>query len=169
MTPNPAPGVHWFRRLMRHPIFPLICLIPLTQAVRDEYPVSHYPMYSQPTSGDLLFQYVTGADEKPLPITRHTGITPSQVGKKYGRHKTILIQREEKRTGQVVDERSELRGDIMHAAGVETLTFLRDQSMKRKPELRLTQALKLFEVTLGFGGDDFTETKRLVAELPAAR
>jgi hypothetical protein len=124
-------------------------------------------MYSNPTTGDLRFQYVSGPDEKPLPIMTHTGITPSQVGKKYSRHKTIMIQQEEKRTGTVIDERRELQGEIMRAAGVETLTFLRELSMKRRPELRLTQPMKLFEVTLGFGDDDFTETKRVVAELPA--
>ncbi len=162
--PRPA---HWFRRFMRHPIFPLACLIPLTQIVRDEYPISHYPMYSQPTTRELRFQYVAGADDKPLPVVWHTGITPSQIGKKYSRHKAILIAAEEKRTGQDLDDLTgELETKIKSAAGTETLEFLRKLSFKRKADRRLKQSIKLYEVTLGFGHRQFTETQKVVAALP---
>ncbi len=151
---------------MRHPIFPLVCLIPLTQAVRDEYPISHYPMYSQPTSRELRFQYVAGADDKPLPITWHTGITPSQVGKHYSRFKAILIKGEEERTGQDLDDLTgDLESKIKDQAGTKTLTFLRDRSLTR-PNRDLSQGIKLYEVTLGFGDGHFTESQKVVAQLP---
>ncbi len=173
MTSTPTldePRRHWFRRFMHHPIFPLVCLIPLTQIFRDEYPISHYPMYSQPTTRELRFQYVAGADGKPLPIIPYTGITPSQVGKKYSRHKAILIAKEEKRSGKSLDDLTgELEKTIKSAAGIETLVFLRDLSMKRKPEQRLTQPIKLVEVTLGFGKGEFTESEKVVAEIPASK
>jgi hypothetical protein len=166
-TPEPA---HWFRRFMRHPIFPLVCLIPLTQIVRDEYPISHYPMYSQPTTRELRYQFVAGADDKPLPIIPHTGITPSQVGKKYSRHKAILIAAEEKRTGQKLDELTgDLEQTIKRAAGIETLEFLRKLSLDRKPAQHLVQTIKLYEVTLGFGDGHFTESQKIVAELPSMK
>lgn len=151
---------------MTHPIFPLVCLIPLTQAVRDEYPISHYPMYSQPTSRELRFQYVAGEDDKPLPITWHTGITPSQVGKQYSRFKAILIKDEEKRTGRDFDELSgELETKIKDIAGTKTLAFLRDRSLTRTNR-HLAQGIKLYEVTLGFGDGEFTESQKVVAQLP---
>ena len=162
-----AKTTHWFRRFMKHPIFPLACLIPLTQIVRDEYPISHYPMYSQPSPKELRFQYVTGADDKPLPIVWHTGITPSQVGKKYSRHKAILIEKEEKRTGESLEELTgDLEKTVKSAAGTEALEFLRKLSLARKPAQHLKQSIKLYEVTLGFGEGHFTENEKIVAELP---
>lgn len=152
---------------MRHPIFPLVCLIPLTQAVRDEYPVSHYPMYSQPTSRELRFQFVAGADDKPLPITWHTGITPSQVGKQYSRFKAILIKAEEKRTGENLNDLTgDLETKIKDQAGTKTLAFLRERSLTRTQNRHLSQAIKLYEVTLGFGDGHFTESQKVVAQLP---
>lgn len=157
----------WFHRLRKHPIFPLLCLIPLTQAVRDEYPISHYPMYSQPTSRELRFQYVTGADDQPLPITWHTGITPSQVGKQYSRFKANLIKAEEKKTGQDLEDLTgELETRIKDEAGTRTLKFLRDLSLQRNSDRHLAGAIKLYEVTLGFGDGHFTESQKVVAQLP---
>lgn len=159
---------HWLKRWILHPIFPLVCIIPLTQAVREQYPFTHYPMYSDPPAETLTFVYVADAESKPLPTVLHSSITPSQVGKKYSRHKLDLIKTEEKRTGRKFDEVSgELGLRIKAKAGEETLKFLRELSLKRKPELRLTQPIRLIEVTLGFGDGEFFESERIVAQLPA--
>lgn len=152
---------------LRHPLFPVLCLILLTQVVRDQYPVSHYPMYKQPTSENLLYHFVTDAADKPLPIKWHTNVTPSQVGKKFGRHKTDLVAKEEKKRGKKFDELpAELAASSAKSAGVETLTFLREVSLKQKGNRRLTQGLRLHEVVLAFGDDGFTERDGVVAELP---
>lgn len=154
---------------LRHPIFPLLCLIPITQLVRDQYPVSHYPMYKQPTSDSLGYHFVTDASDKPLPIKWHTSITASQVGKKFGRHKTDTIAKEEKKRGARFDEVPEaLAQSASKAAGEETLKFLRDQSLKQKRERQLKQGLRLHEVILAFGDRGFTERDTVVAELPPA-
>jgi hypothetical protein len=159
----------WWRRLRVHPIFPLLCILPLTQAIRDEYPFSHYPMYSQPTDRDLYFQYLADANGKPIAALTHTGISPSQLGKKYSRHKSILIKKEEKRTGQKLDDLQdgELAMKIKGEAANVALVFLREQSLKRKPGLQLNGEIQLIEVALGFGDGKFTERQRLLARLPA--
>lgn len=155
-------------KFLRHPIFPLFCLIPLTQIVRDEYPISHYPMYSQPTSRELRFQYVAGPDGKPLPITTHTGITPSQVGKQYSRFKANLIKDEEKRTGRDLDDLAKIGGElerrIKSDAGTRTLKIVRERAADRRRPL--DDKIQLVEVTLGFGDGHFTEQQKVVAELP---
>lgn len=155
---------------LRHPIFPVLCLIPLTQVVRDQYPVSHYPMYKQPTSDSLGYHFITDAKDKPLPIKWHTTITASQVGKKFNRHKTDSIAKEERKQGLTFDEvPAELAKSASTAAGLETLTFLREQSLKQKPDRHLKQGLRLHEVVLAFGNQGFTERDSVVAELPPAR
>ena len=155
---------------LRHPIFPVLCLIPFTQVVRDQYPVSHYPMYKQPTSDSLGYHFVTDATDKPLPIKWHTSITASQVGKKYNRHKTDTIAKEERKRGREFDEVPvELAKSAATGAGLETLTFLRAQSLKQKPERHLKQGLRLHEVVLAFGDKGFTERDVVIAELPATK
>ena len=54
-----------WRPWVRHPTFPLIVLVLLTQIFRDEFPFSHYPMYSKPTSRPLKWQYMADGDGKP--------------------------------------------------------------------------------------------------------
>lgn len=156
------------RPFFRHPIFPLLCLIPLTQIVRDEYPVSHYPMYSQPTSRELRFQYVAGADGRPLPVTTHTGITPSQVGKQYSRFKANLIKDEEKKTGRDLDDLAAIGGELEKTikleAGTRTLKIVRERAADRRRPLN--EKIQLVEVTLGFGDGHFLESQKVVAELP---
>ncbi len=165
---------HWLRRLSRHAVFPLLIYMLLAQMCRDKaYPLSHYPMYSQPTSRELKFQYVSGADGKPLPILAHTGITASQVGKQYSRKKSELIKAEEKRTGGRFDDddpdpATQARlAEFKKQAGTETLEFLREKSLKRSPKRQLTQPINLVEVSLGFGDGHFTEKEKVVATIPA--
>lgn len=162
------------RRLSRHAVFPLLIYMLLAQICRDKvYPLSHYPMYSQPTSRELKFQYVSGADGKPLPIIWHTGVTPSQVGKQYSRKKSELIQAEEKRTGGRFDDddadpaTQTLLNDFKKTAGTETLEFLRDKSLRRSSKRHLNQPINLVEVSLGFGDGHFTEKEKIVASIPA--
>ena len=90
-------SLSWLGRLRRHPIFPLLLLIPITQIVRDHYPISHYPMYSRPNYEESVFFFVGDTDQKPVPVKLESGISVSQVGKKYRFHKLELIQKEEKK------------------------------------------------------------------------
>jgi hypothetical protein len=163
-----APKLPRFTGLLRHPIFPLLLLIPITQIVRDNYPVSHYPMYSKPSMAESVFFFVGGPDEKPLPVKLETGISVSQVGKKYRYHKLELIQGEEKqgrRFGQLTDERI---AEIEARAARETLEFLRAQSLKRRPKIDLTSELKLVQVTLLFKDEGYSETCKTLATLAPA-
>jgi hypothetical protein len=142
----------------------------ITQAARDEYPFSHYPMYSQPSTRPLLFPYVADAQGQPLPISSHTGITPSQVGKKFGRTHVIMLEEAEERTGRDMDDLEkdpQANAEIKRAAAEVTLKFLRAQSLKRKAERHLKGELQLIEVALSFGDGAFRETKETIATLPA--
>lgn len=130
-------------RLRRHAVFPLLVYLVLTQVFRDNYPFSHYPMYSKPTSKPLPFQYLADAEGKPLAVGTRTGITPSQVGKMYGEKKRKFPN--------------------PHDAAMEVLKDLRARSEKRKGR-ELPQRIQLIETTIGFKPGGFTETNRVLAE-----
>jgi hypothetical protein len=136
----PAP---WWRRLVRHPIFPLMVLVLVTQLTRDQFPFSHYPMYSMPTSRPLKWQYLADGDSKPLAHVYHTGISPSQVGKMFGSYKHDFLTEEE--------------------AGLAVLKYLRQKNAQR-PKRPLPERIQLIETKIGFGDGHFIETNTVVAE-----
>ncbi|WP_050031249.1 hypothetical protein [Verrucomicrobium sp. BvORR034] len=162
----PAPGV-WrtrWKRLRRHPVFPLLVFVVLAQIVRDNYPFSHYPMYCNPTSRPLPFQYLADRNQQPLPVVWHTGVTPSRVGKKFGYHKSQLIEEDIKQAKKENrDPRPE--SDFKPEAGHDVLVFLRKQSLLRKPHRHLPEDVLLMEVTLSFADDGFHENHKVVGRL----
>src|SRR6187549_702916 len=101
-----ASSKRWFA------VLPLLGYLMLSQVQRENYPFSHYPMYSRPTSRPLKFQFLTDASGNPLPVGWHTGMTPSQVGKMTGERKQELPSEK--------------------AAAMSVLEFLRTQNAKRK-------------------------------------
>ena len=163
---EPPPRVSRFRRLMRHPIFPLLLLLPLTQALRDYcYPFSHYPMYSNPTPRPLRFQYLADGDQKPLESVKLTGVIPSHIGKKFGYHKKKLIESEDKRAAREHRE-PRTEEELKPEAGREVLLFLKEQSLLRSKKNQLPDHIKLMEITLTFEDDRFDEKHTVVGELP---
>lgn len=141
MSQTPAKS-RW-RRFVCHPIFPLIVYLPVTQLIRDNYPFSHYPMYSKPNSEALSFQYLADAEGKPLPIKWHTGITPSQLSKRY---------RDAKR-----------KNPTEESAALDVLGRVREQNHQRKGH-ELPEHIRLMEDTLRFSEGKLVEDKRMLAE-----
>lgn len=142
-TPPELHPVPKWRRWVRHPLFPLLVLLVLTQSFRDEYPFSHYPMYSMPTARPLRFQYLADAEGKPLAHVYHTGVSPSQVGKMHGNAKKTHATEEE--------------------AALSVLRFLRTMNAKR-PKRPLPERIRLMETLIGFGDGHFVETTKVLAE-----
>lgn len=139
----PATGPGRWRRLARHPLFPLLVYLGLTQILRENYPFSHYPMYSRPNSGSLRMQFLADGEGKPLPVAWHTGITPSKVAKLHAN-----------RMRKLHDDRS---------AALEVLRFLREANAER-PRRPLPARIRLMETELSVPGGRVVETHRVLAE-----
>ena len=136
-TPVSAPAWRWLA------VLPLLLYLVLTQVIRDNYPFSHYPMYSKPTSRPLKFQFLADGAGNPLPVGWHTGVTPSQVGKLHGNRKESLPSEQ--------------------AAAEDVLAFLRTQNAKRKGR-ELPARIQLIETSIGFDHNRFVETNRVLGE-----
>jgi hypothetical protein len=160
------PDVPWYRRLRRHALFPILLYLPLSQAVRDDYPISHFPMYSNPTSKPLKIHSLTDAAGNLIPIIPNSGVTPSHMSKMFGGYMKDLIQQEERSAKKEKrSPRDEL--DFELPAAISTLEVLRKQSLKRASKCHLTQALQLRETQVSCGHSGFTETEKVLATLPA--
>ncbi len=160
----PSSGQSWFARLRRHPVFPLILFVLACQIIRDNYPFSHYPMYSRPSTKPLPFQYLADANGKPLPVVWHTGFTPSRVGKKFGTHKQELHDAELKAAKR---ENREPRPEVEFKAESArlVLAFLREQSLKRKKHRQLPEDIQLRESTVWVEDGKLVRTDAVVGTL----
>jgi hypothetical protein len=132
-----------WRRFVCHPVFPFLVYLVLTQLIRDNYPFSHYPMYSKPNSESLSFQYLADEKGNPLPIRWATGMSPSQLSK---------IHRN--RMGKNSSEQ---------AAALDVLQFVREQNHQRKGH-ELPEQIRLMEKHMAFTNGQLTESSRMLAQ-----
>jgi hypothetical protein len=140
-----APRQSRWRRLVFHPVFPFLVYLALTQVIRDNYPFSHYPMYSKPNSESLSFQYLADGEGNPLPLKWHTGMTPSQLSK---------IHRDRLRKHPTEQE-----------AALDVLQTVREMNEARSAKRPLPEKIELMQDTMGFSKDGkLVETKRMLAQ-----
>jgi hypothetical protein len=154
------------RRLSRHAIFPVLLYLPLSQMVRDQYPISHFPMYSNPTEKPLKIHRLTNGQGELLPVLTRAGVTPSHMSKMWGSYLKKLLEKEAK---QAKAEGREVRSEetFFEPAAVEVLEVLRQQSLKRTKNKHLREEIQLRETQVGFGDGRFIETDSVLGRLPA--
>jgi hypothetical protein len=157
----------WFNALRAHALFPILLYLPLSQALRDNhYPVSHFPMYSNPTAKPLNIHSLTDATGTLLPVMNSCGVTPSHMSKMYGGYLKKMISDEPKNAHR---EGRAPRGEeeLFPLAAQEVLRVLREHSLKRGQKWQLRQAIQLRESQVGFSPAGFTEAQHVLATLPA--
>jgi len=140
-----VPARRWWTRF--HPVWPFVLYLLLTQLIRDNYPFSHYPMYSKPNSESLSFQYLADEKGEPLPLKRLTGLTPSQLSK---------LHRDRLRKHPTEEE-----------AALDVLQYVRKQNEPRSRNHPLPEKIELMEETMGFSGGKLVESKRVLAQQSA--
>jgi hypothetical protein len=156
-----------FQRLRRHAIFPILLYLPLSQALRDNhYPVSHFPMYSQPTAKPLKIHLLTDEQGQLIPVLPRAGVTPSHMSKMYGGYHKALIQKDAAAAAKE-NRPAATEESLMPEAALSVLKVLRKQSLKRKEKQHLRGSIQLRESQIGFGDGAFVETTQVLATLPA--
>lgn len=135
--------MHRLKKFTGHAVFPLLVYLVLTQVLRENYPFSHYPMYSKPNSESLDIQYLADGEGKPLPVVWFTGITPSKLSKLMG-------------------DRLKTRKNNKDAA-LDVLAFIRIQNSSRRGRL-LPDKIKLMETSIAIQSGRVVESQRVLAE-----
>ena len=145
---------------LRHSFFSVPFIVCLSIWVQDFFPLSHFPMYSDPDESENYF-YVATTNEtgevEPIPVRKLTSITAPKVKKMY---KSWSRQRADEMDKSDRDLTQEERAEV----GRELLTFLNGQAVDRNREM--PEPLHLVEVWIVYDNDTgFSETPETVATL----
>lgn len=84
-TPLSSPSPSAKRRLWiwRTPLTFLAVYCLISVLLRENYPISHYPMYAKPSADRAYYIVGDAATGKPLPVATVSSITCPKVGKIY--------------------------------------------------------------------------------------
>ncbi len=145
---------------LRHSFFVVPFIVFLSIWVEDFFPLSHFPMYSDPNESENYF-YLATADGAggldPVPVRALTGVTAPKVKKMYkswARDHAASLGKSDK----------ELTAEERARVGRDLLAFLRGQA-EGKPGA-LPGHLSLVEVWIVYDNDTgFSETPEVVATL----
>ena len=142
----------WYRLVLHTPLTTLAIFVAVSLILKENYPFSHFPMYSSPTAPRAYYM-VTDAEGRPLPISTLTGVTPPKIGKMHWRksQERESIVRE---TGK--DDTAGRDEDI----GREICTMLRQQAARRGQTL--PQGIQLFRVEIQYDDGKIKETRQLL-------
>ena len=145
---------------LRHSFFSVPFIVCLSIWVQDFFPLSHFPMYSDPDESENYF-YVATTNEtgemEPIPVRKLTSITAPKVKKMY---KSWSRKRADEMDKSDRDLTQEERAEV----GRELLTFLNGQAVDRNREM--PEPLHLVEVWIVYDNDTgFSETPETVATL----
>lgn len=145
----------------RHSAFSVPFVVFLSMWVQDFFPLSHFPMYSDPDESENFF-YLASIDEAgnttPAPVRQLTSITAPKVKKMF----KSWADDDAKAIGK---SRKELTTDERAATGQRLLAFLKDQAEKRGETFPAPAAL--IEVWIVYDNETgLSETPETVATLP---
>ncbi|MCB1078857.1 MAG: hypothetical protein KDM64_13640, partial [Verrucomicrobiae bacterium] len=116
---------------LRHSFFIVPFIVCLSIWVEDFFPLSHFPMYSDPNESENYFYVATLDDKgepKPLPVNELTGVTAPKVKKMYKSWaRTFADKLGKSDTKLTKEERAEVGRDL--------LTYLKEQAVSRRKEI----------------------------------
>jgi len=79
--PDPSLDAGKIRVSWRTPLLFLVFYCVVSSVLKENYPISHYPMYSNPSADRSYYIVADAATGNPLPIATVSGITCPKIGK----------------------------------------------------------------------------------------
>jgi hypothetical protein len=168
---------------LRTPLTALVLYCVVSVNLQENYPFSHFPMYSNP-SAERPYYVLADGSGNPLPIATLTGITCPKVGKLY---RTECQERAAKLTQELRKQwMTELAGEPVlkrwwqrltarkpsvkadklspedrQAIGAKMFAFYRHEAANRKQVL--PPKLQLIRMEISYADGKFIETPQLIA------
>jgi hypothetical protein len=142
----------WYRVFLHTPLTALALFVTLSLVAKENYPFSHFPMYSSPTAERSYF-FITDESGTPIPVGVLTGLTSAQVGKTF-RKKSREQAAEMKKAGNVS------RTERDQVVAMEIFQALRVRAANRGKDL--PEKLQLHMAEIRFADGQIQETKRLL-------
>ena len=134
-------------------------LVIFSLIARENYPLSHYPMYDRFTD-HTFYVYVADGNGEPLPVQTVTGTRTSRIKKPYDKALDKLRKRLGKRKRELTPEES-------REAGLAALSKLyKDASAEAKAKLQKSSPIRLYQVDIyARDGEIDKQAPELIAEL----
>jgi hypothetical protein len=152
----------WLRYVWPY-IWAFIKISPLTTLViytlvslqfEENYPISNYPMYSNP-SPERPYYMITDGEGKPLPIQTLTGVTCPKIGKIY---RTKSEELAKKLKLKAVD----LKPEHMQTISMEMFAYLREEAQQKGKSDAMPPKLRLMKSYLTYEKGEVVETPNLI-------
>jgi hypothetical protein len=170
------------------PFTALLIYTVVSLAAKENYPLSNYPMYSNP-SPERPYYTVADGNGKPLPIQERTGITCPKIGKIYrtkaGAEAEKLTKKLRADYDKELNKRSwisrtwtklfhskpsqdpnKLSPEHVQVVGMEIFAQLRHEAEKLKQPM--PERLQLVKTYISYENGKVVETQNVIAEEPAA-
>ena len=152
--PHPPQSRGRLAALVRHPLFLFFVLVFLAYQIKEFYPFTHIPMYSDPEPR-APYMFLADADGDPIGVRAQCGVTNPKMRKMYhGRMKQYCRE-----FGFDPDQVSP---EVEKKIAREVVTFLREEAIKRNRPLPDT--VRLMSAVVVPSEDGFTENFSLLFE-----
>lgn len=146
---------HQFLRFALHtPLTALLLFCVVSRSLEENYPFSHYPMYSDPSDTRPYFS-VTDGQGNPIPIATKTGVTAPKIGKIYRKK----ADDRGKKLG--VDDKKLPHAEVQ-AIGMEMFHYLREEAAERKQTM--PDKLQLRRTEISYENGQIVETSEIFAQ-----
>lgn len=162
-VPLPTPSTYgtnvWPRIWKFIKISPLTTLAIYTLVslqLEENYPISNYPMYSNP-SPERPYYMVTDGDGKPLAIQTLTGVTCPKIGK-------IYRTKSEKLAKELDIKAVDLKAEHQQAIAMEMFAYLRDEAKQKGQAAAMPAKLRLVKNYLTYENKKVVESPTLIGQ-----
>lgn len=161
--PSRVAGELWKAQRFRS-FFPLLAFAAVSLAVKEHYPFSHYPMYSNPRDGVIrLYGIQDAGTGELLPMKSHSGLSAGKLSKKMGSEVRETVQR---KRGQAEEPSGGWASDpsVRREAAQGALAYFVSLAAKRRSQ-QLPARVQLVEMTVWKEDGAYRETSEILAEL----
>ena len=141
---------------LKHPFSHLVIFLAFSYSIKEFYPFTHIPMYSDPEPRAPYYHLADGEDQ-PIGVKTHSGVTNPKMRKMYR-------SRLEKFCKEHNLDNNEPTPEAEAAIGEEVIGFLRKRSNLRNRPLAETVRLYHVQVEPAPAPNGFRETRTLVFE-----
>lgn len=140
--------------VLRTPLTALILFCVISITLKENYPFSNFPMYSNPSPERPYYMLANGQGE-PIPVAVLTGVTCPKVGKIY------------RTECQKVADKLDMNKDKLppaqkQAIGEKMFAYFRDEAASRKQVL--PDKLQLIRKEISYQNGAIAETSEVIAK-----
>lgn len=149
------------QRAIHHPLFLMWAFVVFSLGVKECYPFSHFPMYSNLASGSHYF-YLADENDDPVSVKLGFGMAASSMKKMYHSHLTPMAGVRSEEAGKRI-KASELGPEDQALAGEKLFDYLMPRGEKRRWwRENHPKTLRLIRVDIKRSGKELSEDARLI-------